>query len=181
MAIPAGTKFHGVASSVETENKGSAQVNALRNVYTIEEIIAETASSDAVQLFERTLTPAEVLSFNGGGTLELIAAPGANKVIVVLNTFAFTDFNSVAYDSTQSFFISYGDSNYLSLPGTYSFIGSSALNATSDSLQYNPQIAFISAPFINEPVKLYSGATQSITTGDSPVKIALWYKILNLS
>ena len=178
MAIPAGTKFHGVSNLVETENKGSAQVNALRNVYTIEEIIAETASSDAVQLFQRTLTPAEILSFNGGGTLELIAAPGANKVIIVLDTFAFTDFNSVAYDATQPFSISYGNSNYLA---TYSFISSSGLNATSDYLQYNPQIAFISAPFINEPVKLYSGATQSITTGDSLVKISFWYKILDLS
>lgn len=36
MAIPAGTKFHGVAPSVDTVNKGSAQVNALRDAYTLE-------------------------------------------------------------------------------------------------------------------------------------------------
>ena len=34
--IPAGTKFHGVAAGVETQNKGSATANANRDVYTIE-------------------------------------------------------------------------------------------------------------------------------------------------
>ena len=38
MAIPSGTKFRGVAPYVETENKGSAQVNAMRDSYTIEEL-----------------------------------------------------------------------------------------------------------------------------------------------
>jgi len=37
MPIPPGTKFHGVAPGVETENKGSASRNANRDVYTIEE------------------------------------------------------------------------------------------------------------------------------------------------
>ena len=34
MAIPIGTKFHGVAPDVETENLGSKQANSQRNVYT---------------------------------------------------------------------------------------------------------------------------------------------------
>lgn len=38
MGIPAGTKFHGVAASVDTANKGSALANSLRDVYTIEDI-----------------------------------------------------------------------------------------------------------------------------------------------
>jgi len=38
MAIPDGTKFHGVAYTVNTVNKGSAQANLLRDAYTIEEL-----------------------------------------------------------------------------------------------------------------------------------------------
>ena len=38
MTIPTGTKFHGVASSVDTENKGSALATAMRDAYTIEEL-----------------------------------------------------------------------------------------------------------------------------------------------
>ena len=40
MAIPAGTKFHGVAPEVETENRGSSLSNSQRDTYTIEEIQA---------------------------------------------------------------------------------------------------------------------------------------------
>lgn len=40
MAIPSGTKFHGVAPEVETENKGSSLSNSQRDAYTIEEIQA---------------------------------------------------------------------------------------------------------------------------------------------
>jgi hypothetical protein len=36
MAIPAGTKFHGVASGVSTQNKGSSTANSNRDAYTIE-------------------------------------------------------------------------------------------------------------------------------------------------
>lgn len=43
MAIPQGTKFHGVAPSVDTVNKGSAQVNALRDAYTLEQIQESTS------------------------------------------------------------------------------------------------------------------------------------------
>ena len=43
MAIPQGTKFHGVATSVDTVNKGSAQVNALRDAYTLEQIQESTS------------------------------------------------------------------------------------------------------------------------------------------
>jgi len=38
MPIPAGTKFHGVAPSVDTVDRGSASRDALRDAYTIEEI-----------------------------------------------------------------------------------------------------------------------------------------------
>ncbi len=36
--IPAGTKFHGVKNSVDTENKGSSLANRLRDAYTIEDL-----------------------------------------------------------------------------------------------------------------------------------------------
>jgi hypothetical protein len=46
MAIPAGTKFHGVAVSVDTVNKGSASANANRDAYTIEQIVASVGTTD---------------------------------------------------------------------------------------------------------------------------------------
>ncbi len=46
MPIPPGTKFHGVAPGVDTENKGSSAKNSLRNAYTIEEIGGGNFTSD---------------------------------------------------------------------------------------------------------------------------------------
>jgi len=39
-SIPAGTKFHGVDTSIETTNKGSYLSNSWRDAYTIEELAA---------------------------------------------------------------------------------------------------------------------------------------------
>lgn len=40
--IPAGTKFHGVDTSIETKNKGSYLANSWRDAYTIEDIGSAT-------------------------------------------------------------------------------------------------------------------------------------------
>lgn len=39
MAIPIGTKFHGVSPDVNTENKGSSQSNSMRDAYTIDDMV----------------------------------------------------------------------------------------------------------------------------------------------
>jgi len=44
MAIPNGTKFHGVAPSVPTDNLGSASMNAKRNVYTYPDDFVQEAA-----------------------------------------------------------------------------------------------------------------------------------------
>ncbi|MDB4558204.1 hypothetical protein N9Z89_00825 [Akkermansiaceae bacterium] len=53
MPIPAGTKFHGVAPSVDTTDKGSASRDALRDAYTIEEI-GSAGTSDVYTLGSST-------------------------------------------------------------------------------------------------------------------------------
>jgi len=53
MPIPAGTKFHGVAPSVDTTDRGSASRDALRDAYTIEEI-GSAGTSDVYTLGSST-------------------------------------------------------------------------------------------------------------------------------
>ena len=53
MPIPAGTKFHGVAPSVDTVDRGSASRDALRDAYTIEEI-GSAGTSDVYTLGSST-------------------------------------------------------------------------------------------------------------------------------
>ena len=54
MAIPAGTKFHGVAQGVNTVNKGSSTANANRDAYTIEQIAASVGTTDTYSINSTT-------------------------------------------------------------------------------------------------------------------------------
>ena len=67
MAIPSGTKFHGVSSSVDTENKGSALANAMRDSYTIEELsqfVNEYILNNSIS----RIIPYFLLATSGGNT-----------------------------------------------------------------------------------------------------------------
>jgi hypothetical protein len=61
--IPNGTKFHGVAPFVDTENKGSEQVNAMRDAYTIEEI------GSKVEFGNTAILEPEFITATPGGSL----------------------------------------------------------------------------------------------------------------
>ena len=79
MPIPAGTKFHGVAPSVDTTDRGSASRDALRDAYTIEEIGA-AGTSDVYTL--NASTDGDNVDLNldavsgGDSTVQLTAGTG---------------------------------------------------------------------------------------------------------
>lgn len=73
MAIPAGTKFHGVAPGVDTDNRGSRRKNDDRKAYSIEEIAAEPFQYSSGLPAIATLTfsglPANGETLTVGGTV----------------------------------------------------------------------------------------------------------------
>lgn len=73
MPIPPGTKFHGVAPGVETENKGSSTKNSLRNAYAIEEFGSSPFQFNADIPASGTLTftglPSDGDTITVGGTV----------------------------------------------------------------------------------------------------------------
>lgn len=90
MAIQDGTKFHGVAPSVPTENRGSASVNARRDAYTIEEIsnfakISESVENTSVSgTYAIDLSKANhELTLTGNTTLSLTNEPTLGQTVVV--------------------------------------------------------------------------------------------------
>ena len=66
MAIPDGTKFHGVASFVDTKNKGSEQANAMRDAYTIEQI------SSKVVFGPTAIIEPEFITATPGGSVQVL-------------------------------------------------------------------------------------------------------------
>ena len=63
MSIPAGTKFHGVAPSVDTVDRGSALIDTLREAYTIDDIASYTYTGVTA-----TLEPEFITASPGGSS-----------------------------------------------------------------------------------------------------------------
>ncbi len=80
--IPQGTKFHGVAPGVETNNKGSALANAQRDKYTIDDVVNYVGAKG---LFTQTEDSAAVTNTT---TETTIIADGEGSLSIPANGFA---------------------------------------------------------------------------------------------
>jgi len=125
-----------------------------------------------------TLTSAQLLSLNGGGEIELIEAPGANKVIQIISYAHFLDFNTTAYNlagADVALFYS-GESQ----PIWGLFLGS--INASAD-YYYAPGSANgtsnVGVP--NAGIVFGTDAGMNVTQGDSLLKINILYRIVEFS
>ena len=119
------------------------------------------------------LTPAQMLSLNGGGILELIPAPGAGKIIVVLEALLFLDYGGVAYNFSGAggrVTITYdtGDVGPFSL--------TNILNRTTD-FYTNPTFDYL-YPEVNKALTLRN-TSATVTAGNSLVKFNIVYRILD--
>jgi hypothetical protein len=76
MAIPDGTKFHGVAPEVDTKNKGSEQANAMRDAYTIEEIGSKVEFGNSL-VITTTKNIIDLTWSGGAGVFDLILPSAA--------------------------------------------------------------------------------------------------------
>lgn len=136
----------------------------------------ELLLSTNIQKYRKTFTASEMLAFNGGTKVKIIDAPGANKVIVPITQYFFMDFNSVAYNFSQSLSLFYGT-------GTNAFgssFSNSMLNHNADRGQLDSASGGVFAPFINEAVYL-GMSSGTVTQGNSPATFLVIYYILDLS
>lgn len=130
-----------------------------------------------------TITSAQLLSLNGGGTIEVIAAPGQGKMISILNTVINLDFNSVAYN-----FASAGLSDGVGLQlGTTPLYNDNGFFTTN--LNSNVDTYFIGDPVApsagtlqtpNVALNLVSTSGVSVSQGNSPVKMSILYREITL-
>ena len=125
-----------------------------------------------------TLTDTQVLSLSGGGSnLELIAAPGANKVIDVVSLIAYLDFGTQAYNWT-------GSNNKLSITTTTPVSQENGFNLTVTELNasadtyWKPEVANVPIG-VNLPLSIYNTSGASVTQGDSPITFSILYRIVD--
>ena len=80
--IPSGQKFHTISASVDTKEKGSAQANALKDVYTATDII-DTVSDDLVE----GGTTNRLVKFDANDKLEDSSITDSGSSVVTTSTF----------------------------------------------------------------------------------------------
>lgn len=127
-----------------------------------------------------TLTSAQLLSLNGGGSTELIAAPGVGKVIQIISYTHFLDFNTTAYDFSTNANVGlfYGAQTSPIWGVNQSF----SLNV-SENYYYTPTGPTGTSPtgFANTSIVFGANAAITVTQGDSPLKINILYRIVDFS
>ena len=183
MPIPAGTKFHGVAPSVDTTDRGSATVQVLRDAYTIEDFGNGTSTSTI------ELSSAQILALDTT-FVEVVPAQGVGKAIEFVGGTMRLLFNSVPYDfplnqqpirlatnpggSSQTYAQAY-------LEGETGVEGADAvMNATEDGIwlfNYKGNNRPLTPLVANTPLFIYATSPPATQNGNSSMEITVEYRI----
>lgn len=120
-----------------------------------------------------TLTATQMDTLNAT-PVTLIAAQGANKVIIVEAVFAFNDFNSVAFElGTGTVDVRYQNSSGgLAAQLTNAFVESGA-----DAYFAAPGLACVA--LANQPVVAYASA--DVTAGNGTLYLRVFYRVVDAS
>jgi hypothetical protein len=137
-----------------------------------------------VRKVDVTVTPAQMLSLNGGNVIQLLPAPGANRMYYILNALINLKFNSIAYNFSAT-----GLSDAVSLQlGTLSLFNDTGLNTINLNSATNTY--FIGDPVsastniqvpVNVPINLASTSGILVSQGDSDLNISILYRDIDLS
>lgn len=144
-------------------------------VGSIANLVSQNSGSSVYTTRVIELTPTEILSLDGDGTLELIPAPGAGKIIVVSEILLFLDYNSTAYNFnlfSGALNIAFGTSTPLGGGADYR----TSLNKSSD---YYASVQNIMEPKVNQPLTLLAAGGVSVTQGNSTAKFSIVYRIVD--
>lgn len=143
--------------------------------------------NDTVYSTTVTITPAQMLSLNGGGAIELLPTPDTGKAYLVTDVFTKVEHNTTAYNFYANVGIANYDTNTSTVPiyGYFTFLETNILNDTYPGA--NLQDVFfknvnLSVPniFRQLPVYLYTQSNVTVTQGDATIIITLEYKIIDL-
>lgn len=130
---------------------------------------------DELRSVDVTMSAAQMLALYATPRT-LVQAPGAGYALIFQGAVVFVDYNSAAYAGIaagEDLSVKYTDASGLEV-GALEATG--FLDATADALRWVPQKAVAGiTPVANSPLVLHM-LTGEITTGDSPVKLRVYYR-----
>jgi len=178
MAITAGTKFIAYEPNVDLGEKGSSLNNGRSQVYTIEEIVAET--SELITVTD-VLTPASIIG--GGGVVDSAITVPQGFIAIPSEVSIYVPFNTVAFDTGRL----RAATLRMKTSGISFAINIETITAEEDSYQF--LIADLSSTFAKADVEVgpfplfdisFSGGDlgEAPTLGDSNIEVTVTYKLL---
>ena len=124
---------------------------------------------------------AEILALRAT-PIEIVAAPGALKAIIVDHVEVFLDFNSTGYVAQANEDLSFRYTNASGIEVVAPIDGADFMDQTADAFAYSPGVETDAAqgfvPVVNAAV-VASMNTGEVVTGNSPVFVHLYYRIVN--
>lgn len=125
-----------------------------------------------------TVSSAEILALNAAPKT-LVAAPGAGKALILQGAYLFMDYATTAYDgiaAAEDLSIKYTDGSGVEVAQIET---TGFLDQANDERRYGyASSAAAIEPAFNAPLVLHL-LTGEIATGDSPVEIVIYYKIID--
>ena len=144
---------------------------------TISSINAIAAAPDIITV-KKTFTSTEIKTVGDGAglvTLNIVDAPGANKVIAVVSAVCFLNYNATQYNFNA-------DLQLATKTGAFANISSSLINSASDKYIGIPIFSSAGGNTLenNAALNLKSNSA-TVTTGDSPITFSISYRIIDFS
>lgn len=141
-------------------------------------LLHAAGDSDARPLYSAdvTLTTQQVLALNGT-PIELVAAPGAGKILLFEAAQFWLDFATTAYDGIaagEDLSIKYTDGSGAEVA---QIEATGFLDGTADETRYVRPSSTAVQPVANAALVLHM-LSGNIATGDSPLKVRVFYRVL---
>ena len=170
MPIPAGTKFHGVAPSVDTLDRGSSIANSNRDAYPIEDF-------GSVLSVTVDIPPAQMLAL-GTTPVEVVPAQGTGKAILVVSAQVKLLFNSVPYNFNSQIGLTMSQP----LNDFQFFDTNNSFNSSSDAwfLLNRWGNVFDNTSLVDNGPLIFGIYTNGVgaSSGDSTVQLKVYYRIV---
>ena len=183
MSIPVGTKFHGVASSVDTVDKGSALIDSLREAYTIEDFASyfTTPYQGWARYDDTVYTDANKLVLADG--VETVAPNNAGNIVRSPQNLDFYDSatqrilglnNNDVYILTFAFNVQAPNANQTHLD--WRLVGSGDISRVAGVIPFHkgnniPQAEQVVAQYYTDPTFVANGVQLKFTADGGTVSV----------
>jgi len=154
-------------------------MNRANLAWNIENQIEDTEGKFAGKVYEKevTVSSAELLALNATPKT-LVSAPGAGKVLQFVGAVGFLDYNSTTYASNGNLRIHYTNGSGTAVSDEVA--GSALLHQTDDCYTEFAKNTAETELTVNAALVL-AEATGEATTGNSPLIMKIFYRILDFN